>query len=94
MPYSIYRLLFQIINLFYYNGIEIIPNNGKVYIHKQEFKIYRLVAEVFCENTNCDMYDTVHHIGDNYVDNAKNLLFVTKFQHDKIYKMIHGCTVG
>ncbi|MDR0312094.1 MAG: hypothetical protein LBI14_00705 [Treponema sp.] len=53
---------------------------------KRREKVYRLVAETWCENPNMDFYNQVHHISNNGYDNRKeNLLWVTETQHKKIH---------
>jgi len=48
--------------------------------------VYRLVAETWCENPDKNLYNTVHHISNNGMDNrASNLLWVTKEQHGAIH---------
>jgi hypothetical protein len=47
--------------------------------------VHRLVAEVWCENPDKDIYTRVHHIGNNE-NIAENLLFVTEKQHALIHK--------
>ena len=73
-------------------GNPLIPVQGKIKILGIEFCVYRLVAEVFRSSPDLDpdIYDTVHHIGYDYVNNSKNLLFVTKYQHDAIRNIITG----
>ncbi|GHV17171.1 hypothetical protein FACS189493_4310 [Spirochaetia bacterium] len=65
---------------------------------KRREKVYRLVAEIWCENPNIDFYNQDHHISNNWYDNRKeNLLWVTETQHARIHpfmmNMIHGITV-
>jgi hypothetical protein len=48
--------------------------------------VYRLVAETWCDRPD-SVYNTVHHISNNGMDNrASNLLWVTPEQH----KIIHN----
>jgi len=59
-----------------------IPNKSKYQL------VYRLVAEVWCERPDAEIYNTVHHISNNGTDNRpQNLLWVTEEQHAKIH---HG----
>jgi hypothetical protein len=65
---------------------------------KKRVKVYRLIAETWCENPNMDFYNHVHHISNNWYDNRKeNLLWVTEAQHAKIHpfmlKGINGICV-
>jgi hypothetical protein len=47
--------------------------------------VYRLVAETWCERPS-EIYDTVHHISNNGMDNRViNLLWVTREQHSEIH---------
>jgi hypothetical protein len=48
--------------------------------------VHRLVAEVWCENPNKEIYTRVHHIGNNSKNNSENLMFVTEEQHGFIHK--------
>jgi hypothetical protein len=57
-----------------------IPNKSKYQL------VYRLVAETWCERPDIKLYNTVHHISNNGMDNRpSNLLWVTKEQHTKIH---------
>jgi hypothetical protein len=49
-------------------------------------RVYRLVAETWCERPDSQIYNTVHHISNNGTDNrVENLLWVTKEQHAEIH---------
>jgi hypothetical protein len=51
--------------------------------------VYRLVAETWCDRP-ADIYNTVHHISNNGMDNrASNLLWVTPDQHEKIHPRLN-----
>ena len=54
-------------------------------VKRYVFKAYRLVAEVWCNNPDPNVYTTVHHIGNDSFDNKSNLLFVTPGQHYLIH---------
>jgi len=56
-------------------------------IKRYIFKTYRLVAEVWCNNPNPNIYTHVHHIGNDSYDNKNNLLFMTFRQH---FPMFHN----
>jgi len=60
----------------------------KIWYGKTWYKdyVYRLVAETWLENPNHELYNTVHHISNNGMDNRKeNLMWVTKAQHAQIH---------
>jgi hypothetical protein len=57
-----------------------------IFIRERVLLVHRLVAEVWCENPNSDIYTRVHHISDDSKNNSQNLLFVTEEQHNCIHK--------
>jgi hypothetical protein len=58
----------------------------KVSINDDKYLVYRLVAETWCERPDTNVYNTVHHISNNGMDNrVYNLLWVTKDQHRQIH---------
>jgi hypothetical protein len=57
----------------------------EIYTPKHIFLPYRLVAEVWCNNPNIEIYTCVHHIGNDNYNNSKNLIFLTENQHDLIH---------
>lgn len=76
-------------------------SNGKYYsvvLHKnnkeKQMKIHRLVAMLFCENSNPELFDTVHHKDNNRLNNvSENLEWTTVEQNNK-YRHDQGRSKG
>jgi hypothetical protein len=56
-----------------------------IYTPKYILLPYRLVAELWCNNPNIEIYTCVHHIGNDNYNNSKNLIFLTEYQHNLIH---------
>jgi predicted ester cyclase len=50
------------------------------------FSVHRLVAETWCINTDPCIYEDVHHLNNDGLDNRScNLVWVTRWQHNEIH---------
>jgi len=59
----------------------------QVRVNKDNYRVYRLVAETWCERSDTNVYNIVHHISNNGMDNrVSNLLWVTAKQHGQIHQ--------
>ena len=51
------------------------------------FLVHRLVAETWCNNIDSSIYEDVHHLNNDLLDNRScNLVWLTRWQHDEVHK--------